>query len=358
MRRVWRVFWASPLVWLLIGCGNPSQVGNASATRAPGVAGRRVHFVGFDSSEPLNQALKAGKIEGLVVQDPFRMGELGVRTLVDCLEKRKVEPVVDTGETMVTPENLGDPEVAALTQPAQGRQRQRREPLRRPQKKWRVLVIPKGTTHEFWKTIHSGAKKAADDLGTVDLVWQGPQKEDDRLQQIQLVQTAIASRVDGIVLAPLDSRALVKPVEEAVAKGIPVVDHRFGPGVEQDQQLRRHEQRERRGTRGAAARSAAQGRGEDHPLAVHGRLGEHRGAREGVHRDAGEGVPRGSRSSPTPSTPARRRTAPAEGPEPGDAVSRPGRRRLLPERVEHGRGCSGRWKGRGCSRPGRDRRRC
>ena len=86
-----------------------------------------------------------------------------------------------------------------------------------------IAVIPKGTTHVFWKTIHFGAKKAAEELGTVDLIWQGPQKEDVRLQQIQLVQTAIASRVDGIVLAPLDSKALVKPVEEAVAKGIPVV---------------------------------------------------------------------------------------------------------------------------------------
>jgi ribose transport system substrate-binding protein len=186
-------------------------------------ASRRVHFVGFDSSEPLNQALRAGKIEGLVVQNPLRMGELGVKTMVDCLEKRKVERVVDTGETLVTPENLSDPKVAELMNPPREENVSGENLSGARKKKWRILVIPKGTTHEFWKTIHFGAKKAAEELGTVDLVWQGPQKEDDRLQQIQLVQTAIASRVDGIVLAPLDSRALVKPVEEAVAKGIPVV---------------------------------------------------------------------------------------------------------------------------------------
>jgi ribose transport system substrate-binding protein len=72
-------------------------------------------------------------------------------------------------------------------------------------------------------TIHAGALKAAKDLGNVEVVWQGPQKEDDRTLQIQLVQSAVAARVDGIVLAPLDARALVEPVEDAVAKGIPVL---------------------------------------------------------------------------------------------------------------------------------------
>jgi ribose transport system substrate-binding protein len=57
----------------------------------------------------------------------------------------------------------------------------------------------------------------------VEVIWQGPEKEDDRVQQIQLVQSAVAAGVDGIVLAPLDARALVQPVETAVAKGIPVV---------------------------------------------------------------------------------------------------------------------------------------
>ncbi len=116
-----------------------------------------------------------------------------------------------------------DPKVVALLNPPTEENRSGENLSGPRKKKWRVLVIPKGTTHEFWKTIHFGAKKAADELGTVDLIWQGPQKEDDRLQQIQLVQNAIAARVDGIVLAPLDSRALVKPVEEAAARGIPVV---------------------------------------------------------------------------------------------------------------------------------------
>lgn len=221
MWRASRSFWWLALLLSVQGCGGPATEGGGPAATKAG--SRRVHFVGFDSSEPLNDALKSGKVQGLVLQDPSRMGELGVKTVVDCLEKRKVEPVVDTGETLATPENLADPKVAALLNPPKAENVSSESLSGSRKKTWRVIVIPKGTSHEFWKAIHFGAKKAAEELGTVDLIWQGPQKEDDRLQQIQLVQNAIAARVDGIVLAPLDSRALVKPVEDAVAKGIPVV---------------------------------------------------------------------------------------------------------------------------------------
>ncbi len=85
-----------------------------------------------------------------------------------------------------------------------------------------IAVIPKGTTHSFWKAVHAGAEKAAGEAG-VDVIWQGPQKEDDRQLQIQVVQNFISRAVDAIVLAPLDDRALVPPVEAAVRRGIPVV---------------------------------------------------------------------------------------------------------------------------------------
>lgn len=88
--------------------------------------------------------------------------------------------------------------------------------------KMQIAVIPKGTTHVYWKNIHAGAAKAADELG-VDIIWQGPQKEDDRQLQIQVMQNFISRGVDGIVLAPLDSRSLVPPVRSAVNRDIPVV---------------------------------------------------------------------------------------------------------------------------------------
>jgi len=91
----------------------------------------------------------------------------------------------------------------------------------------KIAVIPKGTTHEFWKSIHAGAIQAARELtdqGTpVDIIWKGPLREDDREQQIQVVEGFLSQGVQGIVLAPLDSRALVRPVEEARRAGVPTV---------------------------------------------------------------------------------------------------------------------------------------
>jgi ribose transport system substrate-binding protein len=90
-----------------------------------------------------------------------------------------------------------------------------------------IAVIPKGTTHEFWKSIHAGAIQASRELsaqGTpVDIIWKGPFREDDREQQIQVVEGFLSQGVQGIVLAPLDSRALVRPVEEARRAGVPTV---------------------------------------------------------------------------------------------------------------------------------------
>jgi ribose transport system substrate-binding protein len=90
-----------------------------------------------------------------------------------------------------------------------------------------IAVIPKGTTHDFWKSIHAGALQAAEELsaqGTaVDVTWKGPLREDDREQQVQVVEGFLSQGISGIVLAPLDNRALVRPVEEAGRAGIPVV---------------------------------------------------------------------------------------------------------------------------------------
>src|SRR5213078_2517606 len=101
----------------------------------------------------------------------------------------------------------------------------RGQPAAGSNKKFTIAVIPKGTTHEFWKSIHAGAIKAAREStsqGTeVELNWKGPLREDDREQQIQVVEGFISQGVNGIVLAPLDSKALVRPVEEAKKAGIP-----------------------------------------------------------------------------------------------------------------------------------------
>lgn len=90
-----------------------------------------------------------------------------------------------------------------------------------------IAVVPKGTSHEFWKSIHAGAIQASQELtaagDSVNIIWKGPLREDDRELQIQVVEGFTTQGVQGIVLAPLDRRALVRPVEEAKAAGVPTV---------------------------------------------------------------------------------------------------------------------------------------
>ena len=85
-----------------------------------------------------------------------------------------------------------------------------------------VAMIPKGTTHNFWQSIHAGANRAGKELG-VEVIWRGPLREDDRDSQVSEVEGFISRGVSGIALAPLDEAALVGPVNDAMDKKIPVV---------------------------------------------------------------------------------------------------------------------------------------
>jgi ribose transport system substrate-binding protein len=99
-----------------------------------------------------------------------------------------------------------------------------------------IAVIPKATSHEFWKSVHAGAVKAQRELtekgAKVEIIWQGPLREDNRDQQIQVVENFISRRVSGIVLAPTDARALVSPVNTAARAKVPVVI--FDSGLKSD----------------------------------------------------------------------------------------------------------------------------
>jgi ribose transport system substrate-binding protein len=94
-------------------------------------------------------------------------------------------------------------------------------------KKFTIAVIPKGTTHEFWKSIHAGSNKAAGEMSAMgidtEVIWKGPIREDDREEQIKVVEGFAAQGVSGLVLAPLDNRALVRPVVDAGSAGVPTV---------------------------------------------------------------------------------------------------------------------------------------
>ena len=85
-----------------------------------------------------------------------------------------------------------------------------------------IAVIPKGLSHQFWMTIKAGADAGAEETGA-HIIWQGPAKETEIAQQINIVQDMITRRVDGIVLAACDENALASAIEQADRAGIPVV---------------------------------------------------------------------------------------------------------------------------------------
>jgi ribose transport system substrate-binding protein len=85
-----------------------------------------------------------------------------------------------------------------------------------------IAVIPKNTTHVFWKAIEAGAREGAKEAD-VEMMWKGPPKEDDPAKQIQIVEQFVSEGVGGIVLAPIDDTALKDPVASAMQNGIPVV---------------------------------------------------------------------------------------------------------------------------------------
>lgn len=94
-----------------------------------------------------------------------------------------------------------------------------------------IGVVPKGSAHQFWQSVHAGAVKASRELN-VDIVWNGPPQETDFNQQIQIVDSMINRGVDGIVLAPIDKKSMVGVVERAAAAKIPVVI--FDSGLDSD----------------------------------------------------------------------------------------------------------------------------
>lgn len=88
--------------------------------------------------------------------------------------------------------------------------------------KRQIAVIPKGTSHIFWQSIRAGAEKAGRQANA-EIIWIGPERESAREKQIQIIDDFIVKKVSGVVLAPIDNKALVPSVERLFARNIPCV---------------------------------------------------------------------------------------------------------------------------------------
>src|SRR5262245_62062466 len=93
-----------------------------------------------------------------------------------------------------------------------------------------IIVIPKGLTHEHWQSVRRGAERCADDLTAegvrVRMVFDGPLRERDAMEQIRIVDRRVATGFPGrtgIVLAPQHSKTMTACVKRADEMGVPVV---------------------------------------------------------------------------------------------------------------------------------------
>jgi ribose transport system substrate-binding protein len=94
-----------------------------------------------------------------------------------------------------------------------------------------IPVISKGFQHQFWQAVKQGAEQAAAEYN-VDITFEGPATEAEVDRQIEMLQAALARNPQAICFAALDSQAAIPLLEEAQAKGIPVVG--FDSGVDSD----------------------------------------------------------------------------------------------------------------------------
>lgn len=103
----------------IFAANNLAAIGSAQAILARGVKGK-VKLVAFDAAPNEIQALRAGVIQALIVQDPVKMGYLGVKAAFEHLNGMPVEKRIDTGVYIVTSENIDDPAIQRLIGPAEG----------------------------------------------------------------------------------------------------------------------------------------------------------------------------------------------------------------------------------------------
>jgi ribose transport system substrate-binding protein len=94
-----------------------------------------------------------------------------------------------------------------------------------------LAVIPKANADLFFLTIHAGAVDAAREKN-VNIAWSGPDRETEYGRQIEIVDTMIARRVDGLAISATDDQALVGPLQRVSRAGIPITVFDSAVGID------------------------------------------------------------------------------------------------------------------------------
>lgn len=99
---------ANPDLKGIFGANEPTAIGMGRALVQAGKAGKVV-AIGFDGNADLQGFVKDGTIEAIAVQSAYEMGNLGVKTVMELVEGKKVPAFRDTGVLMVNKKNIDSP---------------------------------------------------------------------------------------------------------------------------------------------------------------------------------------------------------------------------------------------------------
>jgi ribose transport system substrate-binding protein len=94
-----------------------NESGTEGASQAVKARGGRMKLVGFDSSPRLLEQLRAGVIDSLVIQDPFRMGETAVEQAIKVIKGVKTPKQMLLPPRLVNTDNLNNPEIQTQLKP-------------------------------------------------------------------------------------------------------------------------------------------------------------------------------------------------------------------------------------------------
>lgn len=107
------VLTSNPDLTAIFGANEPTAVGMARAIKERGFAGKLVS-VGFDGNQDLQNFVRDGTLEGIVVQSSYQMGYKGVNTINKIIKGEKVDKFIDTGVVFVTKDNIDSEEAKAV----------------------------------------------------------------------------------------------------------------------------------------------------------------------------------------------------------------------------------------------------
>lgn len=89
-------------------------------------------------------------------------------------------------------------------------------------KEYRIFLITMDQMDQHWVTVDAGARKAAEELGNVIYQWMAPDVKDDA-KQIEMINNAVATGADAILLAANGPTAVIAALREAAAAGVKII---------------------------------------------------------------------------------------------------------------------------------------